>query len=82
MARQSNALEMLRKEHKHLQSLFHRFEKSSDREQDDVCREMVDALERHTRIEDEVFYPYVRQTTDRLDLIEERRSSTASRRIC
>lgn len=71
MARKTNALEMLRDDHQRVQTLFQRFEKAKGAEQDKLCREVVDALKLHTRIEEEVFYPYIRQTTDQVDLVEE-----------
>lgn len=71
MPKRSNALEVLRKDHKEVQQLFHRFESASGKEQDKLCRQMIDALKTHTRIEEEVFYPYLREASDRLDLLEE-----------
>jgi hemerythrin-like domain-containing protein len=70
MSRPENALEMLRRDHRDMQAMFHRFDKASEKEQDKLCREMLAALEIHTRIEEEVFYPYVREATARDDLIE------------
>ena len=71
MPRQANALEILRHDHREVQQLFHRFEKASGKEQDKLCDDMVKALKTHTRIEEEVFYPYIRQATDCIDLVEE-----------
>ena len=45
MPRQSNALEMLRQEHRQMQSLFQQLETSSGKEQEKLCREMIDALQ-------------------------------------
>jgi hemerythrin superfamily protein len=42
-----------------------------EREQRDLCDEIVSELEAHTSLEEECFYPFVREATDRLDLIEE-----------
>lgn len=71
MARQTNAIELLRKDHRQVKAMFHRFENADEQEQEQLCRQMVDALKMHTRIEEEVFYPYIREASDRLDLIEE-----------
>jgi hemerythrin-like domain-containing protein len=71
MSKQSNALELLRRDHKEVQSLFYRFEQAGGKEEDKLCRELIEALRAHTRIEEEVFYPYVREATDRVDLLEE-----------
>ena len=70
MSRRENALEILRRDHRDMQALFHRFDKASEKEQDKLCVEMLAALELHTRIEEAVFYPYVREATARDDLVE------------
>ena len=71
MSRQPNALELLRRDHQEVQSMFHRFEQADSKEEDELCRNLIEALRTHTRIEEEVFYPYLREATDRLDLLEE-----------
>jgi hemerythrin-like domain-containing protein len=71
MSKQSNALELLRRDHRDVQAMFHRFEKAGEKEQDELCRQMIQALKVHTGIEEEVFYPYVRESTGRADLLEE-----------
>jgi hemerythrin superfamily protein len=71
MARQANAIEMLRKDHREVEDLFEKFESADEQEQEELCRQMVDALTEHARIEEEVFYPYLREASDRIDLIEE-----------
>jgi hemerythrin superfamily protein len=71
MSRQPNALELLRRDHQEVQSMFHRFEQADSKEEDELCRNLIEALRTHARIEEEVFYPYVREATDRLDLLEE-----------
>jgi hemerythrin-like domain-containing protein len=71
MSKSANALEVLRGDHREVQDLFHRFERANEQEQETLCREMIDALRTHTRIEEEVFYPYLRDATDRADLVEE-----------
>jgi hemerythrin superfamily protein len=71
MPRQTNALELLRKDHREVQALFRRFERADESEKESLAREVVEALSEHARIEEEVFYPYLREATDRLDLLEE-----------
>lgn len=68
-----NALEVLRADHKEIQNLFHRLESSGSggKDEERLCGQIVRALTAHTRIEEEVFYPYVREATDRQDLVEE-----------
>lgn len=69
--RHSNALQVLRHDHRDLQKMFQQFERADGREQEKLCREMVDALKMHTRIEEEVFYPYLREATGDEELFEE-----------
>src|SRR6185437_8384094 len=72
MPKSPNALELLRKDHRTVLTLLRKFEKSRDeREQQDLCGEIVVELAAHTALEEDCFYPYVREATDRLDLIEE-----------
>lgn len=69
--RNRNALELLRKDHQEVRALFHRFEEAGEKEQDKLCRKIIDELKTHTRIEEEVFYPWLREASNRLDLLEE-----------
>jgi len=72
MPKAPNALDLLRKDHRAVLTLLRKFEKSRDeREQRGVAGEIVRALDEHTALEEQCFYPYVRETTDRVDLIEE-----------
>jgi hemerythrin superfamily protein len=61
---------MLRRDHRDMQAMFQRIDKASGKAQDKLCREMLVALAIHTRIEEEVFYPYVREASARDDLVE------------
>lgn len=67
----ANALEMLRRDHREVQSMFQRFESASEKEQEKLCGELIQALKLHSGLEEKVFYPYVREATGRSDLIEE-----------
>ena len=72
MAKSPNALELLRRDHREVLQLMRRFERSDDpRELRELCADIVADLDAHTTLEEDVFYPYVREATDRLDLIEE-----------
>jgi len=72
MPKSPNALELLRKDHRAVLTLMRKFAKSTDeREQHALCDEIVSELDAHARLEEDCFYPYVRESTDRLDLIEE-----------
>ena len=72
MPKSPNALELLRKDHRNVLTLLRRFDKSDDeREQRELCGEIIAELDAHTALEEDCFYPYVRESTDRVDLIEE-----------
>jgi hemerythrin-like domain-containing protein len=75
MSKQENALRLLKRDHREVEALLSRCIDSGDRgderEQSDRARELVRALSLHTELEEEIFYPYVRECTGRLDLIEE-----------
>jgi hemerythrin superfamily protein len=63
---------MLRADHQMVESLFERFEKLRGSERkaklvDEICT----ALETHTRLEEEIFYPAVREAIEDADLMDE-----------
>ncbi len=72
MPRTANALDLLRRDHRHVLTLFKQVEKTEDeQEQRQLCDEIIEALSLHTEIEESVFYPFLRDATDREDLYEE-----------
>jgi hemerythrin superfamily protein len=56
-----NAIELLKKDHRTVESLFESFEKAKEKEQDTSKREIFasikEELDAHARVEEEVFYP-------------------------
>ena len=57
-----DAIQMLRDDHKHVKDLFKQFEEAkSAAEKKRIVTETCDALETHTRLEEEVFYPAIRK---------------------
>ena len=55
------ATDLLKKQHKEVKGLFKKVEKTEDaRERKQLMEEITRALEMHTRIEEEIFYPAVR----------------------
>jgi iron-sulfur cluster repair protein YtfE (RIC family) len=55
------ATDLLKKQHKEVKGLFKKVEKTEDaRERKQLLEEITQALEMHTRIEEEIFYPAVR----------------------
>ncbi len=71
MARSNDALELLHRDHEEVQKLFKRAQRTEGREKQQIAREIVQRLETHTMLEEQVFYPYLRETTGRADVIEE-----------
>jgi hemerythrin superfamily protein len=72
MARPANALEMLRTDHRNVQALIQRFQRTADqREQRELCDQIVDELSVHTALEEGVFYPFIRESTEEVQLLEE-----------
>lgn len=72
MPRAINALDLLRRDHRHVQALLKKMEKAeAEDEQRELCEQIVDELRAHTEIEERVFYPYLREATAREDLFQE-----------
>lgn len=71
MAKQANALDLLRADHRKVAALFKRFERADDAEQQSIAAEAIESLRSHAAVEEEVFYPFVREATDSIDLAEE-----------
>jgi hemerythrin superfamily protein len=72
MPRSMNALDLLRRDHRVVQSLLKKFDRSDDEdEQRSLCDQIVSELQSHADIEERVFYPWLREATAREDLFEE-----------
>jgi len=66
------ALDLLRADHRHLQSLFERLRQSGDfGERRELFEEIRDSLELHADLEERVFYPVFRQNPEWTEVIEE-----------
>ncbi len=66
------ALDLLRADHRHLQSLFERARQSADfTERREIFEEIRDSLELHTDLEERLFYPSFRNTAEWSEVIEE-----------
>jgi hemerythrin superfamily protein len=75
-ANATDAIELLKADHKSVKALFQAFEKMKDRDDaDDDKTELVqricNELTVHTTIEEEIFYPALREALDDDDLIDE-----------
>ena len=72
MPRSLNALRLLHQDHQQVRALLRRLERADEEdEQRTLCEQVVDELRTHTRIEEEVLYPYLREATAREDLFQE-----------
>lgn len=81
MARPLNALDLLQQDHKQVQALFKRFQRSKDEsERRDIMKEACESLVRHAELEEEAFYPMVRAATGWDELLCEAEVEHASTR--
>ena len=81
MARGSDALELLRRDHEQVEQLFRRFERAGDEE---GCSRLIEeacaAIAAHADLEEQYFYPVVRDATGCEQLLDEAEIEHASAR--
>ncbi|WP_298232359.1 hemerythrin domain-containing protein [uncultured Azohydromonas sp.] len=74
-AAREQVLNMLKEDHKRAKKAFKDFEKLDAEKQPDECKELVEQtcgeLQVHTTLEEEIFYPAVRQALKEQDLLDE-----------
>jgi hemerythrin superfamily protein len=70
----ADAIDLLKEDHEKVKKAFKQFEKM-DRSDPESCRELVETvcadLRVHTTLEEEIFYPAVREVIDDEDLLNE-----------
>jgi len=76
VSKSSDAIALLKEDHKLVQKLFKDFEKLKDRDESDdekaeLVRTICNELKVHAQIEEEIFYPAVRAAIDDDDLMDE-----------
>jgi hemerythrin superfamily protein len=61
-----NAIQLLKKDHKKVKDLFKKYEELEEEstEREKICREVLNDLDTHTRVEEEIFYPAVADLSD------------------
>jgi hemerythrin superfamily protein len=81
-ASEQDALEMLKEDHQKVTRMFDQFEKMKEDEDDDAKQLLVETacaeLTVHTQIEEEIFYPALREVLDETDLLDEAEVEHAS----
>jgi hemerythrin superfamily protein len=72
---EQDALEMLAEDHRKVTKMFDQFEKMKEDEDDEAKQTLVEQacaeLTVHAQIEEEIFYPALRETLDDTDLLDE-----------
>src|SRR5437868_4111125 len=72
-ARPRDALALLKADHKDVKQLFEKFEKTrSDEKKRSLAEEALMALRVHSAIEEEIFYPALREDLKDGDILDER----------
>ena len=70
-----NAVSLLTEDHKKVKKLFSDFEKSKEEadtaEKAALVEEICNELSVHAKVEEEIFYPAIRESTDEEDLMDE-----------
>jgi len=71
-AQSPDALALLKADHELVQDLFEKFEKAStDKQKDTLAEQICTELSIHAQIEEEIFYPAVREAIEDEDLMDE-----------
>ena len=71
---EKNAIELLKSDHEQVLQQFSRFEKIKDKEEDakrDLVESVCSQLTVHAQIEEELFYPALRDVLEEKDLLDE-----------
>jgi hemerythrin superfamily protein len=78
-ARKPDALRMLKEDHQRVQQLFERFERTrGDAQKERVAETICNELKVHAQLEEELFYPAVREAISDADLMNEAEVEHAS----
>lgn len=66
-----NVLDMLREDHQEVKRLFEEFQNADGRSRQDIAEEALKALETHSKIEEELVYPAIREVIEEQEKIDE-----------
>ncbi len=68
----ANAIDMLTEDHKQVHAMFQEFERSTADQRDRLVHEIIQSLGTHSRIEEQILYPFIRaEVPDGDQLIDE-----------
>lgn len=72
MASKTDAIAILKQDHREVEAMFEKFEQAStSKQQQKIAAQICEALRLHAEVEEEIFYPAVRSAIDETDLIDE-----------
>ncbi len=78
-AKPADAIKLLKDDHRQVQDWFKEFEKlEDDAEKEELARKICEALTVHAQIEEEIFYPALRDAIEDEDLLDEAEVEHAS----
>jgi hemerythrin-like domain-containing protein len=78
-SRQQDAISLLKEDHQEVKQLFTRFERANgESEKERLAEKICNELKLHTRLEEEMFYPAVREAISDADLVNEAEIEHAS----
>jgi hypothetical protein len=66
-----HALDLLKEDHREVEQLFQAFGEVNGRARQGIADEAIQALEVHTKIEEGIVYPAIREATGQEDLVDE-----------
>lgn len=66
-----NAVDMLKKDHEKVTQLFQDYERAGEADREAIATQIFKELEVHSTLEEEIFYPAVREQADTEDIVEE-----------
>jgi hemerythrin superfamily protein len=66
-----NAVDMLKKDHEDVTQLFEQFERAAAADRQPIANQIFSALDIHAALEEEIFYPAVREQVDFDEVMEE-----------
>ncbi|WP_293394159.1 hemerythrin domain-containing protein [Nevskia sp.] len=67
-----NAISLLKDDHREVEALFSAYQEARDkRRQKSIVLKICEALEAHTKVEEKIFYPAIKQKKDLADMVNE-----------